>query len=302
MAITPTSVGEPGTDVLTAVDASRRTRGRRTGGRAAGLLLLPAGVYYLFALAVPVTIIVVYSFTQPAPSLDNYATVLGSSVYQKLLLNTLKISLIVTATTALLSYPYAYAMSRLRGRAALVLGLFVLLPFLSSSVVRSFTWGVILQPNGLVPSILTHLGMSDPPQLIGNSTGVVIGMCQIELPFMIFPIYTAFLGVRDEYLRAAASLGASSGRRMYRITLPLTAPGLLVGGILVFISTSGYYVTPQVLGGSSGAMIGQAIAFQVNTTLNWGLAGAMAVILLMSTVLLMAVVLRLNRRHGGLSA
>lgn len=280
----------------------RRVLGRRrVSGRRSNALILPVTVYYLFALLMPMVIILVYSVDQPRISLENYTQIFTNASYRKLFVNTFKISLIVTVITAILSYPYAYVMSRLHGRAALILGLFVLLPFLSSSVVRSFTWGVILQPSGLVPEGLRHLGFSTPPQLIGNSTGVIIGMCQIELPFLIFPIYTAFLSVRQEYLFAAASLGASAPRQLRHITLPMTAPGLLVGSILVFISTSGYYVTPQVLGGSSGAMIGQVIAFQINSQLNWGQASAVGVILLASTAILIAAVLKLNRGRGVLS-
>jgi putative spermidine/putrescine transport system permease protein len=262
------------------------------------LLVLPAGVYYLFALAIPLVVIVTYSLDQPTLGFGNFTTVLEHWLYIRLLLNTLEISVIVTAVTAVLSYPYAYAMSRVRGRAALTLGIFVLLPFLSSSVVRSFTWGIILQPNGVVPELLRDIGITHPPQLIGNSTSVVIGMTQIELPFLIFPIYAAFLSVSKGYLDAAASLGASSVRRFLRVTLPLTAPGAVVGALLVFISTAGYYVTPQVLGGTSGAMIGQIIAFQINSTLNYGIACALGVILLVATVILIAAVLTLNRRRG----
>lgn len=278
--------------------ARPRVRMRWRKSAAGWLLVLPAGVYYLFALAIPLVVIVTYSLDQPTLGFGNFTTVLEHWLYIRLLLNTLEISVIVTAVTAVLSYPYAYAMSRVRGRAALTLGIFVLLPFLSSSVVRSFTWGIILQPNGVVPELLRDIGITHPPQLIGNSTSVVIGMTQIELPFLIFPIYAAFLSVSKSYLDAAASLGASSVRRFLRVTLPLTAPGAVVGALLVFISTAGYYVTPQVLGGTSGAMIGQIIAFQINSTLNYGIACALGVILLVATVILIAAVLTLNRRRG----
>lgn len=258
-----------------------------------GLLCLPVLIYLALALLVPIALIVWYSFDQPAPTTANYTELFTSPVFRQLIYNTLRIAIGVTIITTLVSYPYAYMMSRAKGKVASILGIAVLFPFLSSSVVRSFTWGVILGPIGPIAHLLQSIGIS-PPQMIGNNFAVLTGMTQIEFPFLTFPIYAALTAVRPDYLQAAASLGASEWRRFLRITLPLSMPGLVVGMLLVFVSTAGYYVTPQILGGASDQMIGQAIAFEISTSLSWGPACAMGTILLLGTGVLIALVLRIR--------
>lgn len=262
----------------------------RTG--APGWLLVPAMVFMVLAFVIPIVTMIKYSFTDPVPSLQNYRSIFVSGTYLHLVWNTVRIALLVTAATLVISYPYAVLMSRSRGPLLGFLSMLMLLPFLSSSVVRSFTWSAILQPNGVIPDVLHHVGIADPPRLIGNSFSVVIGMAQICMPYLVLPIYAALQGVRPEFRHAAASLGASGLRTFRHVTLPLTLPGIFAGCLLVAVYTMGSYVTPVVLGGRGSTMISQGIVLQIQTELGFGVASTMGVVLMVLTVIGLGIAIR----------
>jgi putative spermidine/putrescine transport system permease protein len=257
------------------------------------LLLIPAVLFMAFAFLLPLAIMIKYSLTSPTTSLENYRDVLSSNTYIRLIWNTFRIAFLVTFVTLVISYPYAMLMARSSGIRLTLLSLMMLLPFLSSSVVRSFTWAAILQPNGAVPNALKHIGLSHPPLLIGNTTAVVIGMTQICMPYLVLPIYASLLGVRPEYRHAAASLGASRIRTFRSVTVPLTMPGIVAGCLLVAVYTMGSYVTPEVLGGRSSIMISQGIVLQIQTTLGFGIASTMGVVLMILTIVGLGIAVRI---------
>ena len=162
----------------------------------------------------------------------------------------------------------------------------VIIPFWTSLLVRMTAWYVMLQPSGVVNSLLMSMGaISRPLPLMFNRTGVLIGMVHVLLPYMILAIYSVMKGVPPTYMRAAQSLGAHPAVAFFRIYLPQTLPGVGAGCFLVFVLSLGYYITPALLGGAGDEMISQLIARQTNDLLNWGLAGALSAYLVIFTVI-----------------
>ena len=204
-------------------------------------------------------------------------------VYVMLWWRTLLISLIVTVGCLLLAYPVAHLLATLPLRYSNLLMICVLMPFWTSLLVRIVAWMVMLQQQGVINDTLvwTHL-LSDENRLpmMYNFTGTVIVMIQILLPFMILPIYSVMKTIPPSYMRAAQNLGASPSLAFLRVYMPQTLPGVGAGVILVFIVAIGYYITPDLVGGKDGKMIGNMIAYHMQKSLNWGLAAAMGTVLL----------------------
>ena len=204
-------------------------------------------------------------------------------VYVMLWWRTLLISLIVTVGCLVLSYPVAHLLATLPLRYSNLLMICVLMPFWTSLLVRIVAWMVMLQQQGVINDTLvwTHL-LSDENRLpmMYNFTGTVIVMIQILLPFMILPIYSVMKTIPPSYMRAAQNLGASPSLAFLRVYMPQTLPGIGAGVILVFIVAIGYYITPDLVGGKDGKMIGNMIAYHMQKSLNWGLGAAMGTVLL----------------------
>jgi putative spermidine/putrescine transport system permease protein len=168
--------------------------------------------------------------------------------------------------------------------------IFVLLPFWTSLLVRTSAWVILLQERGPINELLIWLGaISEPLELVFNRTGVYIAMVHVMLPFMVLPLYSVMKTIPKDYTRAALGLGAPPVRAFLRIYLPLTKPGIWSGSLLCFIISIGYYITPALVGGPSDQMISYFIAFYTNATINWGLASALGVILLVCVLLLFGV-------------
>ncbi|SAL29213.1 binding-protein-dependent transport system inner membrane protein [Caballeronia terrestris] len=208
----------------------------------------------------------------------------NASVYRPAFVRTISISATVTLLCLLLGYPVAWLLANLPAKSSNRLMLFVIVPFWTSLLVRTTAWYVLLQPGGVINSVLSGLGLvSHPLPLVFNRTGVLIGMTHILLPYMILAIYSVMKSVSPVYMRAAQSLGAHPFTAFYRIYVPPTLPGVGAGCFLVFVLALGYYITPALLGGAGDEMISQLIAIQTNTQLNWGLAGALSAYLVIFT-------------------
>ncbi|MFT3855949.1 MAG: ABC transporter permease [Ilumatobacteraceae bacterium] len=210
-------------------------------------------------------------------------------IYIKLFLRTFWLSLIITCTTFLLGFPIAHLLATLPMRKSNLLMILVLLPFWTSLLVRTTAWMVLLQQQGVVNDILVWLGLigdSSRLQMIFNQTGTIIAMTHILLPFMILPLYSVMRTINPSYVRAARSLGATSWTAFRRIYFPQTLPGLGAGALLVFILAVGYYITPALVGGSSGQLISNMIAMHMTQTLNWSMAAALAALLLGGVLIL----------------
>ncbi len=210
-------------------------------------------------------------------------------IYLYLFWRTLLLSLTITFSCLLLGYPVAFLLAALPARSANLLMILVLLPFWTSLLVRTSAWKVLLQQQGVINDFLVAIGIvGDANRLvmINNQTGTVIAMTHILLPFMILPLYSVMKTVSPTYVRAAKSLGATDWTAFWRVYFPQTVPGIGAGSILVFILAIGYYITPELVGGTSGIFISNRIAYHISSSLNWGLAAALGVILLGAVMLL----------------
>jgi len=210
----------------------------------------------------------------------------NAAVYRDAFTRTISISATVTLLCLVLGYPVAWLLANLPAKSSNRLMLFVIVPFWTSLLVRTTAWYVLLQPGGVINSVLTGLGIATHPvPLIFNRTGVLIGMTHVLLPYMILAIYSVMKSVSPVYVRAAKSLGAHPFTAFMRVYVPQTLPGVGAGCFLVFVLALGYYITPALLGGAGDEMISQLIAIQTNTQLNWGLAGALSAYLVIFTAI-----------------
>ena len=210
-------------------------------------------------------------------------------IHVTIYLRTLGVALTVTLMCILLGFPLSYLLAHLRDKTANLLLILVLLPFWTSLLVRTTAWMVVLQKEGVINSVLQTLGLiAEPLPLVFNRFGVVAAMTHILLPFMILPMYSVMRQIPPSYVRAARSLGASPTTAFLRVYLPQCVPGVGAGALLVFILALGYYITPALLGGSTDQMISYFVADNMGRSLNWGLASALAAILLAAVLVLYA--------------
>ena len=204
-------------------------------------------------------------------------------IYVQLFWRTLYLSGFITLMTLVLGYPVAYLLATLPLRTSNLLLMLVLLPFWTSLLVRTTSWIALLQREGVINDILVGLNLIETESrlaMIHNATGTVVAMTHILLPFMILPLYSVMKTIPKSYMRAAVSLGAHPFEAFFKVYAPNTIPGIGAGGILVFIISIGYYITPALVGGTSGTFISNFIAYHVSVSLNWGLAAALGIILL----------------------
>lgn len=223
-----------------------------------------------------------------------------SRIFRAVLARSLWISLLVTACCLALGWPLAWLIATTRGWVATVLLAAVMLPFWISLVVRTAAWMVLLQREGVVNAALGTFGIGPLP-LMMNRFAVVLGMVHILLPFMVLPLVAAFRALDPLLPRAATSLGAAPWRVFLRVTLPLSLPGLGAGCLLVFIQALGFYVTPALLGGPNDQMLAWFVGFYATRSVNWGLAAALSILLLVAVGLCVALYGRLAgfRRPGA---
>ncbi|MGP9789898.1 ABC transporter permease [Roseinatronobacter sp. NSM] len=210
-------------------------------------------------------------------------------IYVSLFGRTLGLSLAITFMTFALGFPIAYFLANLPMRYANLLMIAVLLPFWTSLLVRTSAWIVLLQQQGVINELLVNIGLiSDENRIsmIYNQTGTIIAMTHILLPFMVLPLYSVMRTIPVSYTRAAKSLGATPWTAFRRVYFPQTLPGIGAGGVLVFIISIGYYITPALVGGQSGRMISNEIARHIQQSLNWGLAAALGSMLLVGVLVL----------------
>jgi putative spermidine/putrescine transport system permease protein len=222
----------------------------------------------------------------------------GQGVFIAVFARTFWISAVVAALCAVLGYPVAYVLSNLPERIAHPLLVLVLLPFWTSVLVRTTAWMVMLQDQGLVNGLLMDLGLSgEPLQLIYNRVGVYIALTHVLLPYFVLPLYAVMKRISPVTTRAALSLGATPAQAFRRVYFAQTLPGAAAGALTVFVLALGYYITPALVGGAGDQMISYFIAFFTNQSLNWGMAAALSVLLLVTTTLLLVFCSRLAGRR-----
>jgi putative spermidine/putrescine transport system permease protein len=243
-------------------------------------LLLFLGLFYAY----PVASMMWRSVAEPHLTTAHYAALFSSDIYLLVFWITLRISLVTTLAALVLGYPVAYLLARLPPARANILLIFVLVPFWTSILVRTYAWMVLLGRNGVINQTLLALGVIHTPLRLLNTTfAVYVAMVHVLLPFMILPLYATLRGIDPAYLRAAASLGARPVAAFRQVLLPLSLPGVFAGSLLVFILALGFFITPALVGGPRDLMIAILIQQQV-ATLNWPFASTLAVVLLISAV------------------
>jgi len=273
-------------------------------------LLLPALLLSGALLVVPLIMLAVYSFwTQTGFDLqatwvfDNYATFFGTPAYMQLLLKSLAISTAATATVVVLSYPIAcyLAFGITRHKALWLLA--ITLPFWTSYLLRVFSWKVILGYNGVINSGLMSLGIISQPLdiLLYNPVAVVITLAHAWAPFALLPIYISLEKIDRSLIEAARDLGDDTWAVFRRVILPLSMPGVISASLLIFVPTVGEYVTPQLVGGTSGVMIGNVIQSMFGRSSNWPMGAAISIITMLAILAVTCAFLWLvrPRKTGG---
>jgi ABC-type spermidine/putrescine transport system permease subunit I len=247
----------------------------------AGLFLLPIGWFLSASIA---------ELGTWSEIIEEAEAVLLSGAVGRSLLTTGWIGLVVTLLTLLLGYPVSYALSRVRGAAFTAILLCIVLPYFTSTIVRTYAWMVLLGRNGLINQILLGLGLvAEPVNLLYNRTGVVIGMTYVLLPYMVLTLYAAMKAVDQRLLQAAEGMGASPGQIFLRVFMPLTLHGVVAGLLITFILAIGFFVTPALMGGPGDVMVAMLIEREVEITQNWPSAALMTIVLLAVTLSLYAV-------------
>lgn len=250
-------------------------------------LLFPAGFWLLFFFLVPLGIILVYSFVlrgvyggvEWTGTLENYTRAIDP-LYVKILWRSLGIALFTTIFCLLCGYPLAYFIAFAPRRWKNLLLILLIIPFWTNFLIRTYSWIVILQEEGLINSLLLSLGVIHQPlNLLYTMKSVMIGMVYGYLPFMVLPLYSSLEKLQPSLLEASMDLGANRVKTFLHVTLPLTAPGMVAGIILVFIPTIGEFVIPDLLGGAKTVLVGNVITNQFLTARDWPFGAAITFIL-----------------------
>ena len=227
-------------------------------------------------------------------SFENYERMMKSKAYIRIFLTTFKISILTTIICAAIGYPLAYCMSQLSRKWANICMIGVLIPFWTSLLVRTYAWLVLLQKKGLLNNMAIEMGLiSEPIKIVHNTTGTLIGMVHIMLPFLILPLYANMRAIDKDALKAASSLGATPTRAFWTVFFPLSLPGLLAGLLIVFVLCLGFYVTPAILGGGRVIMAAMKISSNIELYFSWGAASALGVVLLVVTGIILFIASKL---------
>ncbi len=229
---------------------------------------------------------------------DNFAYLWEDDLYVKTYLNSLKISTISTILCLLIGYPIAYAIVRSSHTTKHVLLMLIILPFWTSFLLRVYAWMGILADQGLINDIIKWFGF-EPVRLLYTHTAVYIGIVYTYLPFMILPLYANMEKLDWELLEAAADLGAKPITTFFTVTLPMTLPGVIAGSLLVFIPATGEYVIPDLLGGGNVLMIGRVLYNEFHANIDWPVASAVAIALLLVLVLPMMLYQHIQAKETG---
>jgi ABC-type spermidine/putrescine transport system permease subunit I len=259
-------------------------------------LLLPVLLLYGALTVLPIGMIARFSLDG-----DSYDKVLHSRLLLRAVQNTVSISLITTVVALVLGYVLAAGLWRASPRRRNLLMAFILLPFWTAVLIKNFAWASLLQDNGAVNTTLMALGLTSAPvTLLHNRFAVIVGMVHYLLPYAVFPIYSAMQGIDRRVEQAARSLGAPTSRVLWFVVFPLTLPGVTSAALLVFIVSCGFFITPVILGAPRDMMVANLVDYYVHTTVDFGAASALAVLILLATLPLIVVQQMLPREsmHG----
>ena len=278
----------------------------RTGGLRASVLLAPAGVWYLAFFVVPLGFILVFSFLTSADyggvefrfSLENYHQIASATIFLRIFLNTLLMALSGTLLCLLIGYPLAYFLATRAGRWKNLLLILLIVPFWTSFLTRTYAWLILLSDNGPLAHLLQGAGLLQKDlNFLYSYKAVLLGIVYNYLPLMIFPLYVSLERLDRRLLEAAKDLGAGRFAAFRRVTVPLTMPGILTGGLLVFIPLMGEYVIPSILGGAKSYMVGNLIGNEFVSAHDWAFGSALGMTVIALLLILIVVYFRVGR--GG---
>ena len=256
------------------------------------LQVAPVVIYLILLFVVPVAAILALSFLSDHGSLsvEQYQRLVDKPLYGKVLANTLRTALWTTILCLVGAYPIAFLLANTSKLRSNLLIVFVLMPFWTSFLVRTFAWIVLLGRKGAINQTLQSVHLTDGPlSLMYNFGGVLVGMVHAMMPLAVLTMLAVMVGIDRNLLNAAATMGARAGTRFWRIYFPLSMPGVAASGLLIFITSLGFFITPSLLGGPRDTMIVQLIIFQIHEVLNWRFAGAIGVLLLATFVVIFVI-------------
>ncbi|GED68105.1 ABC transporter permease [Brevibacillus reuszeri] len=260
------------------------------------LLTAPAMIVLLGVFILPMLLMLMLSFQDDNQgfTLKNYALFVQDSFYLEILWRTIRVSLWTVLATLLLGFPVAMYMAQATGKMRGIVTMFILAPHLISVVIRNFGWVVVLGEKGWINETLMKLGLIEQPlRLLYNELGVVIGLTDSFIAYMVLALATSMYAIDPSLSKAASILGASRARTFFTVTLPLTLPGIIAGTTLVFSLSMSAFVTPALMGGTSVKVMPVIAYEQIMATLNWPLGAALAFLLLGSTIFLVTLYTRL---------
>lgn len=267
------------------------------------IMTVPVSLWMILLVAIPFIYVFGISFLEKGTyggvtlkfTLENYKGVLNP-LYMKVFGESFIIAAVVTVICVLIAYPFTYFISQKTAIKKTVFMAMVTVPFLVPSLIRLFSWTNLLRKNGIINNFLMALGIiKEPLQLVYNEVGAVIGLIYILLPFMILPLYSSIDKLNKSYLEASSDLGAKPVTTFMKVTLPLTMPGVFAGSILVFIPALGLYYVTDLLGGSKTQLVGNIIKNEFITARNWPMGAALAIFLVLITLIM----IWLYQKSGG---
>jgi spermidine/putrescine transport system permease protein len=270
------------------------------------VLLLPTYGWLAFAIFVPLAMMLIFSFLSDVPiggrsihwTVENYTKFVSKTFYLQLSLKSVRMGLLTTFFCVIIGYPMAYAIAKVfRGQWKSALFLLVIVPFWSSSLIRAYSWIIVLRQEWAINAVLQTFHLpADSVSILFTFSAVVIGLVHAYLPYVVLTIYVSLDRIDDTLIQAAQSLGANRLQSFLRVTLPLSLPGVLAGAILTFIPSTGSFMEPRVLGGTSGTVIGTIIEDQFVSVFNWTFGAALAFILLVVVGIILAASAQILRR------
>jgi spermidine/putrescine transport system permease protein len=271
------------------------------------LLAAPGVAWLVVFMVVPCLLVLSYAFFERGVwggidytfTLENFVRV-ADPLYAKIFLNSARIALTVTIVAILIAYPAAYAIARAPRMSQPILLFFAVLPFWSNYLIRTYAWIVLLNREGLINNLLRSLGYTgEPLSMLYTETAVVIGLTYNYLPFVILAIYSTLSRLNPELMEASRDLGAGPVRTFFRVTLPLTLPGVAAGGVFVFVLSIGNFVTPALLGGGRFQMVGNLVYDQFLTANDWPFGAALGMALIATMILLLFLQARATSHASG---
>lgn len=265
-------------------------------------MVYPYIIWSVIMVVLPMLMIVMYAFTKESNSVMNIRFTLDNFAYffeDKVFIDVLKRSLVIAVSTTLIcmliGYPTAYIMAKLKPKSQMIMVLMITLPTWINMLVRTYAWRGILDKNGLINSLLAVFGIS-PVKLLETTFAVVLGMVYNFIPFMILQIYNALSKMDESYIQAANDLGANKVQAFFKVTLPLSVPGVISGITLVFLPAVSSFFIPKLLGGGQYVLIGNVIETQFLTTGNWGFGSAISLIMSIIIIVTMALARHIDKR------